>query len=76
MSPSEGEGWLVLRPIVPSDRIKCGIPDWAGELRESGMIGDSPGNRAIHVLASISMNLSSRRSVFLREMNDPQDQGL
>ena len=56
-----------------SDCVNGWLPDRVGELHESGMTGDSPGSRAIHVLASISTDLSSHQSVILREMRDQQN---
>ena len=76
VTPSGCEGWSVPRPVVLIASMVGWLPDRVGgELYESGMTGDSPGSRAIHVLASNSTDLSSHQSVILREMGDPQNHG-
>lgn len=75
VTPSGCGGWSVPRPAVLIASMTGWLPDRVGELHESGMTGDSPGSRAIHELASISTDLSSRQSILLREMGDPQNHG-
>lgn len=60
VTPSGCGGWSVPRLVVPIASMVGWLPDRVGEeLHESGMTGESPGSRAIHVLASISTGLSS-----------------
>lgn len=73
--PSGCGGWSVPRLVVLIASMTGWLPDRVGELHESGMTGDFPGSRAIHVLASSSMDLSSRQSILLREMGDSQNYG-
>ena len=75
VTPSGCGGWSVPRPAVLIASMTGWLPDRVGELHESGMTGDSPGSWAIHALASISTDLSSRQSIFLREMGDSQNHG-
>ena len=75
VTPSGCGGWSVPRPAVLIASMTGWLPDRVGELHESGMTGDSPGSWAIHALASISTDLSSRQSILLREMGDSQNHG-